>query len=87
MCTYNTEHAAITGSGKGRTGWMALTDATVYFDHPVHAQAEHTLNIDLTGTGEAVGNRIAVELTAESARKLVAAIERALARVPAELLA
>jgi len=86
MCTYNTEHATITGSGKGRTGWMALTDATVYFDHPVHAQAEHTLNIDLTGAGEAAGNRIAVELTAASARELVAAIERALGNVPPGLL-
>ncbi|HEX8093076.1 DUF6295 family protein [Jatrophihabitans sp.] len=85
MCTYNTEHARITGSGKGRTGWVPLTDATVYFDHPVHAQAEHTLNIDLTGTG-AAGDRIAVELTAESARALVAAIERALGKVPADLL-
>lgn len=86
MCTYNTEHTKITGSGKGRTGWVALTDATVYFDHPVHAQAAHTLNIDLTAAGDAAGNRIAVELTAESARELVAAIERALSKVPAELL-
>ena len=85
MCTYNTERAAITGSGKGRAGWVSLTDATVYFDHPVHAQAEHTLNIDLTGAG-APGERIAVELTAESARELMAAIERALAKVPAGLL-
>ena len=85
MCTYITEHAAITGSGKGRAGWVSLTDATVYFDHPVHAQAEHTLNIDLTGPGGA-GERIAVELTASSARELVAAIERVLAKAPAGLL-
>ena len=87
MCTYQTEHAAISGSGKGRAGWTALTQATVYFDHPVHAPAAHTLNIDLTGAGNSAGDRIAVELTAESARALVAAIERALAGVPAELLA
>ena len=86
MCTYNTEYATITGSGKGRTGWVSLTDATVYFDHPVHAQAEHTLNIDLTGAGRAAGDRIALELTAESARELVAAIDRALGKVPPELL-
>ena len=85
MCTYNTEHAAITGSGKGRAGWVELTEATVYYDHPVHAQAEHTLNIDLMGAG-AAGDRIAVELTASSARELVAAIQRALSKVPAELL-
>ncbi len=86
MCTYNTERAAITGSGKARTGWVKLTEATVYYDHPVHAQAEHTLNIDLTGDGGSPGDRIAVELTAASARELVAAIERALGTVPAELL-
>ncbi|MEO6500640.1 MAG: DUF6295 family protein [Jatrophihabitantaceae bacterium] len=86
MCTYNTEHAVITGSGKGRAGWVALTEATVYYDHPVHAQAEHTLNIDLMGADDVAGNRIAVELTAESARELVSAIERALGKVPAELL-
>jgi hypothetical protein len=82
MCTYSTEHAKITGSGKGRDGWMKLTDATVYYDHPVHAQAAHTLNIDLAGSGP----RIAVELTTESARELVTAIERALSAVPSEML-
>jgi hypothetical protein len=85
MCTYNTEHASITGSGKGKDGWFALTNATVYYDHPVHAQAAHTLNIDFANPVGAPGNRVAVELTAESAHELVAAIERALAEVPAEL--
>ncbi|HET6209900.1 MAG TPA: DUF6295 family protein [Jatrophihabitans sp.] len=86
MCTYNTEHASITGSGKGKDGWFALTNATVYYDHPVHAQAAHTLNIDFANPAGAPGNRVAVELTADSARALVAAIERALAEVPADLL-
>ena len=86
MCTYNTERAAITGSGKGRDGWFALTDATVYYDHPVHAQAAHTLNIDFANPAGAPGSRVAVELTAESARELVAAIERALGAVPAAML-
>jgi hypothetical protein len=84
MCTYNTEHAEITGSGKGRDGWFALSTATVYYDHPVHAQAEHTLNIDFSDGRP--GNRVAVELTAGAARELVAAIERALGSVPAGLL-
>jgi hypothetical protein len=84
MCTYNTEHADITGSGKGRDGWFALTTATVYYDHPVHAQAEHTLNLDFSDGRP--GHRVAVELTAGSARELVAAIERALGSVPADLL-
>jgi hypothetical protein len=87
MCTYATEHAQISGSGKGRDGWVTLTDATVYFDHPVHAQANHTLNIDFADPAAGPSGRIAVELTAGSARALVAAIERALAGVPADLLA
>jgi Family of unknown function (DUF6295) len=84
MCTYTTEFAEITGSGKGRDGWFKLSTATVYYDHPVHAAAEHTLNIDF-GNGQP-GQRVAVELTAGSARELMAAIERALGSVPAGLL-
>ena len=84
MCTYNTEFADIAGSGKGKDGWFKLSTATVYYDHPVHAQAEHTLNIDF-GNGQP-GHRVAVELTATSARELVAAIERALGSVPEAML-
>lgn len=86
MCTYTTEHATIAGSGKGKDGWFKLTDATVYYDHPVHAQAEHTLNIDFAKLPGAPGSRVAVELTAESARELMAAIERALDSVPPGML-
>jgi hypothetical protein len=86
MCTYNTEKVEITGSGKGTSGWFSLTDATVYFDHPVHAMAEHTLNIDFLNPAKGPAARVAVELTAESARALAAAIETALASVPTALL-
>jgi hypothetical protein len=85
MCTYNTEKIEITGSGKGASGWFSVSDATVYFDHPVHAMAEHTLNIDFLNPGQGPSARVAVELTAESARALAAAIEAALAAVPAAL--
>ena len=47
MCTYQTTTLAVQGSGKGAQGWFPVSDATVYFDHPVHASADHTLNIDL----------------------------------------
>jgi hypothetical protein len=86
MCTYNTEQIHVNGSGKGAQGWFSLTDATVYFDHPVHAMAEHTLNIDFRNPAQGPAARVAVELTAESARALAAAIEAALAAVPAALL-
>lgn len=86
MCTYNTEQIKISGSGKGASGWFSLSDATVYFDHPVHAMAEHTLNIDFANPGRGPAARVAVELTADSARALAAAIEAALASVPAALV-
>ena len=58
---------------------------TVYFDHPVHAMAEHTLNIDFADPARGPAARVAVELTASSARALVQAIEGALASAPAEM--
>ncbi len=85
MCTYQTEQISISGSGKGASGWFTLNEATVYFDHPVHAMAEHTLNIDFRNPGRGPSARVAVELTAESARELARAIEAALASVPAGL--
>jgi hypothetical protein len=87
MCTYLTEKIEIVGSGKGATGWFPLSDATVYFDHPVHAMAEHTLNIDFVNPGKGPSARVAVELTAESARALAKAIESTLASAPPGLVA
>ena len=73
----------VDGSAKGPGGkWFHVTDATVYFDHPVHAMAEHTLNIDLADPSRGPGPRVAVELTRESAARLVAAIQTALASAP-----
>ncbi len=82
MCTYLTENVDVEGSGKGTAGWFALSQATVYFDHPQHAPAEHTLNIDFLNPGQGPAARVAVELTAQSARALAAAIESALAAAP-----
>jgi Family of unknown function (DUF6295) len=86
MCTYATMQTPVEGSAKGPNGsWFRVTDATVYFDHPVHAMAEHTLNIDLAAPDRGAAARVAIELTAESARELVTAINAALASAPAEL--
>jgi len=82
MCTYLTEKIALSGSGKGPAGWFSVTDASVYFDHPVHAQAEHTLNIDFLDPGAGPAARVAVELTADSARELIRAIQATLDSAP-----
>ena len=79
MCTYTTIRTGVDGSAKGpHDGWFHVTDATVCFDHPVHAMAEHTLNIDIADPARGPSARVAVELTAESARALLAAIHAAL---------
>ena len=84
MCTYATEHVTIDGSAKGVPSWIPVQEATVYFDHPVHAQHEHTLNIDFRSPSRGPSARVAVELSATSARELVAAIQAALASAPRE---
>ena len=80
MCTWITEKTKVSGSGKGQKGWMKLTEARVYYDHPFHTLADHTLNIDFVNEHEGIDARVAVELTAESARALIEKIEAALER-------
>ncbi|HUA94779.1 MAG TPA: DUF6295 family protein [Acidimicrobiales bacterium] len=86
MCTYQTERVALQGSGKGAQGWFPLTDASVYLDHPVHAPADHTLNLDFLNPDRGPGARVAVELDPASARALAEAILTTLEGAPAGLL-
>jgi hypothetical protein len=86
MCTYATLNTDLDGSAKGpESRWFHVSHGTVYFDHPVHAMADHTLNIDFADPSRGPSARVAVELTASSARALVKAIEEALASAPAGL--
>ena len=86
MCTYLTEKIAISGSAKGESGWFRVTDGSVYFDHPVHAPYGHTLNIDFLAPAQGPSARVAVELTAESARALAKAIQATLDSAPPGLI-
>ncbi len=78
MCNWIVEKAEIAGSGKGPEGWFSLSQANVYYDHPFHAPLDHALTIDFMHDPDQPGGRVAVELDAGSARRLVAAIEAAL---------
>jgi hypothetical protein len=82
MCTGIVETQKISGTGKSAKGsWFDLQRVSVSYDHPFELQLEHSLNIDFVDdTGGLSGNRIAVELTPESARKLVRSINEALTR-------
>ncbi len=87
MCTYRTTTLTVDGSGKGAGGWFPVTDASVYFDHPVHAPADHTLNVDLLNPGRGPAARVAVELDPASARALALAILDMLDTAPEGLIA
>jgi hypothetical protein len=79
MCSYLTMPTDVAGSAKGPQGWFSVTSAQVYFDHPFHAPFDHTLNIDFLDPSRGPGARVAVELSAESARRLIHSIQEALA--------
>jgi hypothetical protein len=79
MCSYVVEKAKLVGSAKGPSGWMRVDTANVYFDHPFHAPLDHALGIDFINEAEGGRERVAVEISAESARELVAKIVAALA--------
>src|SRR5947199_5629494 len=78
MCSYIVEKARLVGSAKGPSGWMRVDTANVYFDHPYHAPLDHALGIDFINEAEGARERVAVELSAESARELVKQILAAL---------
>ncbi len=80
MCTGITESAQVTGSGKGPNGWFKLGQVNVSFDHPNDAQLDHSLNIDFVNYEQGLGARVAVELSPDSAKRLIEAIVSALAK-------
>src|SRR6266705_5863183 len=80
MCTGIVETAEVSGSGKGPQGWFKLEQVNVSYDHPTDAQLDDALNIDFVNEKEGPSARVAVELSPESARKLVEIILTTLSR-------
>lgn len=83
MCTTIAEKLPISGSGKGPQGWFPLGQVYIGYDHPVHAPLEHALSLDFVNEDIGPGARVAVELTRDAARDLVARIVDALERADA----
>ncbi|MGH7639694.1 MAG: DUF6295 family protein [Candidatus Dormibacteria bacterium] len=79
MCTYLTERLRVGGCGKGPARWLDVTEASVYLDHPVAANAEHTLNLDFLNPELGPTARVALELDPVSAAALAEAIQAVLA--------
>ena len=78
MCTWIVQKADLMGSGKGAQGWFSLNKANVCYDHPYHAPLDHAVLIDFVNEEQGPSARVAVELTPESARELMRAIQAAL---------
>ena len=83
MCTMIVEKVQVDGSGKGSSGWFRLEQANVSYDHPFNAPMEHALNIDFVNESQGLSARVAVELSEEAARDLVAIILAVLDRADA----
>jgi hypothetical protein len=83
MCTMISQKVEITGCGKGTGGWFNISQALVSYDHPYEAPFEHALNIDFVNEDLGPGGRVAVELDATAARRLVETIQTVLAQAEA----
>ena len=79
MCSYIVEKARLTGSAKGPNGWRRIDTANVYFDHPYHAPLDHALGIDFICEADGGLERVAVEISRDSALELIDKIKAALA--------
>jgi Family of unknown function (DUF6295) len=71
MCTTIATTATVAGSAKGANGWFHVDKVFLGYDHPFHAQFEHAVSIDFVNEASSTNNRLAVELSRESARELV----------------
>ena len=78
MCSYIVEKARLVGSAKGARGWMKIDTANVYYDHPWHAPLDHALGIDFVCEADGGRERVAVEVSRESALDLIEKIKAAL---------
>ena len=75
MCSYIVEKAALIGSAKAAGEWRPVTNAVVSVDHPSHATLDHALIVDFVNAGRPVSERVALELSVESARELISCMQ------------
>ena len=75
MCTMIAQQVGIDGSGKAGEDWFRVDLASVSYDHPFDMPLEYTLNLDFTSQAGGTGDRVAVEMDYQSARKLVEVVQ------------
>jgi hypothetical protein len=75
MCTNIATKTRVAGSAKTASGWIAVDEAYVGFDHATHAWVDHAVRIDFSGAGETV----AVELDLASGKALLSRLSEVIA--------
>ena len=79
MCSYIVEKASLIGTAKGPgSEWMKIDTANVYYDHPYEAQLDHALCVDFVCEAQGGRERVAIEISRESALELIEKIKSAL---------
>lgn len=80
MCSYIVEKAKLYGTAKGPgSEWRRIDTANVYYDHPYEAQLDHALCVDFVCEADGGRERVAIEISRESALDLIEKIKAALA--------
>jgi len=80
MCTMIAQQVQVNGSGKVGGNWTRIDLASVSYDHPYDLPLEYSLNLDFTNPA---GARVAVELDAASAHKLLETIQEVMRQAEA----
>jgi hypothetical protein len=80
MCSYIVEKAKLVGTAKGpNSRWIKIDTANVYYDHPYEANLDHALCVDFVCEAQGGRERVAIEISRESALRLIDRIKAALA--------
>lgn len=79
MCTSIVEIVRAEGMAKRGDEWFALTQAVVAYDHARHAPLADVITLDFINAHLDPSARAGIELTLDSAKELLAALERAIA--------
>ena len=78
MCTQITMNTAVTGSGKGASGWFPISQANVGYDHATHSELDHALLLDFVNPTMGASARVAVEMDIASGKALIAQLQAAI---------
>ena len=78
MCTSIIEIARAEGMAKRGDEWFPLSHAVIAYDHARHAPFGDVITLDFVNAGLEPGARAGIELTLETAKEVLAALDRAI---------